>query len=127
MAPLAAALVSGQLDFRAIGPRTTAVEPGHWREARRDGDSMHGSVILADRFGNLLTNIEESALVAGGRWEIEIKGTRLPTVLTYGELEDGALGALINSHGVIEIAQREGNAATHLEVVPGEPVTVHPR
>ncbi len=124
MAPLAAALVSGQLDFRAIGPRVTEVQPGNWRDIRREGGTVHGSVILADRFGNLFTNIEDTELAAGGLWEVAIKGRQLPMVRTYGELDDGALGALVNSHGVIEIARREGSAADTLGVVTGEPVAL---
>jgi len=124
MAPLAAALVSGQLHFSAIGPRVIEVQPGSWREARVEGDVVHGYVVLADRFGNLITNIEAGAVAAGGLWDLEIRGTQLPLVRTYGELDAGAVGALINSHGVIEIAQREGNAADYLGIEPGEAVTL---
>jgi S-adenosylmethionine hydrolase len=124
MAPLAAALLTGQLDSRAIGPRVHEVEPGSWQEPRRDGNTLHGQVVLADHFGNLFTNIERDVLAAGGLWELEVRDSALPLVRTYGDLDAGALGALVNSHGVIEIAQRQGSAADYLGVGPGEPVTL---
>ena len=126
MAPIAAALVSGQLDFRASGPRVTQVQPGDWCPTRIEGGAVHGQVILADRFGNLITNIEQPAVGSGGLWEVELNGAQLSLVRTYGELDSGATGALVNSHGVIEIAQREGNAADFFGVGPGEPVTLRP-
>jgi S-adenosylmethionine hydrolase len=100
------------------------VEPGSWQEPRRDGNTLHGQVVLADHFGNLFTNIERDVLAAGGLWELEVRDSALPLVRTYGDLDAGALGALVNSHGVIEIAQRQGSAADYLGVRPGEPVTL---
>ena len=44
---------------------------------------------------------------------------------TYGDLDTGALGGLVNSHGVIEIALREGSAA-ELSATSGPGEAGHP-
>jgi S-adenosylmethionine hydrolase len=43
---------------------------------------------------------------------------------SYGAVERGALVAVVNSWGLLEIAARDGSAAAHLAVGTGTPVVV---
>ena len=94
---------------------------------RRD-DSIHGEVINVDHFGNLVTNISESALPKSGETEIEIKGRLIKelsrTFHDGGPLAQQGLIALVGSNGFLEIAMPSGSAALTLEVDVGEPVHV---
>jgi S-adenosylmethionine hydrolase len=87
-------------------------------------DSIIGHVIHIDSFGNLITNIEEIDL-SGGELTILI-GSQTIKGLSRTYVEGGKLVALIGSSGYLEIALREGNAATYLNVKIGSGVTIRP-
>jgi S-adenosylmethionine hydrolase len=92
-------------------------------------DGIHGEVIYADHFGNLITNIPGQQLAGAGKILVQIKGkhiTRLSqTFHSGGTKADANLLALIGSHGYLEIAVRDGSAALALGAGPGEPVSVY--
>ena len=93
-----------------------------------EGDRIHGEIINVDRFGNLVTNIPESALPASGKLNVEIK-TRLIVGLsrTYHDPDlrsQGDLVALVGSQGFLEIALPSDSAALALKADVGEPVEV---
>jgi S-adenosyl-L-methionine hydrolase (adenosine-forming) len=71
-----------------------------------------GRVVLADRFGNLITNI--GATVPGGLsaspWSRPAVA-RWPLLPTYGARRPGAALALVNAFGLLELAVNGGNAA----------------
>ena len=70
-----------------------------WPRPRRGGGHALGQVLLADRFGNLLTNLGEADLPAApAACAVEIGGVRIDGVAaTYGERPVGALGAVVDS------------------------------
>jgi S-adenosylmethionine hydrolase len=108
-APAAARLAMGQ-PLESLGPPCEDVKVRRTPEARRLPDGgVQGEVIAVDRFGNLITN-----LVTGRAGEVEIGGTRLPIRRTYADVSPGALLALTGSSGLIEVALREGSAASRL-------------
>jgi S-adenosylmethionine hydrolase len=72
-------------------------------------------IISVDRFGNLITNVTEAC-------DVEINGRIVKVASTYGEVAAGALLALINSEGLLEIAVRNGSAAETLGVSRGAEV-----
>jgi S-adenosylmethionine hydrolase len=123
-APVAAYCARG-VPLTAFGPvvrdplRLTAPRP-----ARR-GRRVTGEVLLADRFGNLLTNLRGRALpgpLAEGALRIgraRIRGL----VGTYAERPRQALGALVDSSGRIEVFVREGSARRRLGLRPGASVS----
>lgn len=86
---------------------------------RRSDGTIVGSVITIDRFGNLVTNL---VVRAGG--ELEIAGQRLELRRTYGDVRPGALIALVGSSGLVEIAVRDGSAASVLQAVRGTQVVL---
>lgn len=91
-----------------------------------DGDCISGEVINVDRFGNLVTNIPEDALPAGGRVQVVIKARHITGLSrTYHDPDrpsNGELVTLIGSLGLLEIALPSGSAALALQVQVGEPV-----
>ena len=91
-------------------------------EARRLGDGrVLGEVISVDRFGNLITNI-----VAMNGGSVDIASRSLEVRRAYADVRAGELTALVGSLGFVEIAVRDGSAATTLEVGRGAPVLLHP-
>ena len=96
---------------------------------RRKGGRMVGEVLRADRFGNLLTNLTEVDLPgAPEACQLRVSGMRVDgLVATYGERPIGALGALIDSSGWVEIFVRNGSAQARLRVGPGAPVSLWSR
>jgi S-adenosylmethionine hydrolase len=91
---------------------------------RETPDSLQGEVIYVDRFGNLSTNIEASHLkrpVAA----VEIGDAKILGISRYfGQAQQGAPLALINSFGLLEIAMNQGNAALELGVQVRDQVRV---
>jgi len=100
-----------------------------WPQARRAGRRVVGQVLLADRFGNLLTNVAAADVpVDRQRCEVEIGGCRMDGVVgAYSERPAGTLGALIDSSGRLEIFVRDGSARERLGLGPGAPVSLWSR
>lgn len=114
-APAAALLARGS-PLSALGPPLrelirlpVSIPEEVWEE---------GEVVDVDRFGNLATNLAPEAVrEAGG---VEIAGRRVPLGRTYGDVASGALVAVVNSDGRVEVARRDGSAAEALGVDVGE-------
>ncbi len=86
-------------------------------------DGVRGVVVVADPFGNLVTNIPADAVTATA--QVRIGGHSVPRrVRAYGDAEPGTLVALIGSSGRLEVAVVNGSAAARLGVGVGAPVSV---
>lgn len=127
-APVAAHLANGAgLDMvgSAIGTVTRLSVP----EARKMGDEVHGEVLTADRFGNLITSIRAADL---SEWDIRSSVVVIGRVAsaamgrTYADVPVGAAIAYLGSSGRLEIGLREGNALRQLGVSRGTDVIVKP-
>lgn len=98
------------------------------RVERLDEKRWRGQVIHVDRFGNLITNVTArdiplEALRQGGR--LLVNGHEVSALRThYHEAAPGELFALVGSTGRVEIAVREGSAATALGVGRGATVEI---
>ena len=123
-APLAARLASGQLPFETLGVPVEPV-PSLLPRAREERGLVLGEVITVDRFGNLLTNLDE-ALARRSGGQVFVAGRSVPWRRTYADAAPGELLALINAFGVVELAEREGNAERTLGVTRGVPVELRP-
>jgi hypothetical protein len=89
-------------------------------EATRRGDgAIEGQVIVTDRFGNAITNLIG---LRGG--EVEVDGRRISVRHTYAEAAPGEPVAVVGSTGLIEIAVRDGNAASVLGLTRGSKVVL---
>jgi S-adenosylmethionine hydrolase len=87
-----------------------------------------GTIIHIDHFGNAITNIPSSA-IAGRSGSVSVKvGSRqvrrAPLCAVYEELRTGQLGVLPSSFGTLELAEREGSAASRLGLKSGAAVTL---
>ncbi|MGH7533501.1 MAG: SAM hydrolase/SAM-dependent halogenase family protein [Gemmatimonadales bacterium] len=120
-APAAAALATGT-PLSALGtplvgaPVMLRVTTPHY-----EGKAIVGEVIHIDRFGNLITNLTPELVPPYAVLEVEglVVG---PLRQTFGDVPRGELLAYRGSGGEIEIAVRDGSAATRLGIGVGGPV-----
>ena len=112
-APVAAHLAAGR-GAAEVASETGAMTELEVARARLEDSSglIRGEVVLADRFGNLITNIP-AAMLAVGRENalVKIKGVVISGVVsTYADTGRGCLLALLSSSGFLEIAVAEASA-----------------
>lgn len=128
-APVGAWLCGG-LDLDALGEPVTDLRRLALPRCVVVADGVEGAVVRADRFGNLLTSIDQSGLAvlaAGeGPWEVRVAGVAEPLALvrTYADLAPLQLGALVGSSGWLEICVRGASAAERLGGVLAQRVRV---
>jgi S-adenosylmethionine hydrolase len=123
-APLAAALLTGRAHVADIGPEVGHPVPAALPPPASEPGRVIGRVVAIDGWGNLITDIEERLLRAMRAPRVEVGDRELRITGTYGEAPPGALLALVNSFGTLEIAWREGNAAQLLGLGHGAIVRV---
>jgi S-adenosylmethionine hydrolase len=129
-APAAAWLWSGA-PITSLGPmlaQTTQLSIG---TAVQGGKTLEGKVIYVDAFGNLVTNVDRPTLDAFGasfrhpRVLVRIaKGASMEIVQAYGDVPLGAPLATLGSFELLEIAVRDGSAASLFGLGEGAPVRV---
>jgi S-adenosylmethionine hydrolase len=120
-APAAAALARGT-PLQSLGTPFASPVLRRTPEPVRGADgSLRGEIIAVDRFGNAITN-----LVAARAGRLEIGGRSIPVRRTYADVATGELLALAGSSGLLEIACRDGSAATALGAARGAVVRWHP-
>jgi S-adenosylmethionine hydrolase len=116
-APCAAALARGE-SLESLGQ--PAVSPTIRRTpepTRRANGELDGEVILIDRFGNCVTN-----LFGFGAGKVTAGSRQIPVRRTYAEVGVGEAVAVVGSAGFIEIAVRDGDAASVLGLTRGSRV-----
>ncbi len=127
-APAAAHLAKGVLPAE-FGPVThSLVEPDFGRVIRR-GSTLVGEVLHIDGFGNIITNISEREIVPLNMREylhvaLNDHELQLEISKTYGEGKRHQLLALAGSHGFLEIAINQGNAAKKLGANAGDKIRI---
>ncbi|HEY4102826.1 MAG TPA: SAM-dependent chlorinase/fluorinase [Polyangiaceae bacterium] len=122
-APVAARLASGRLAFDTVGPIVDALSERVLPSATLVGSSIVGQIVTRDRFGNLLTNI---AAPASARYEARVREQRLRVLDTYADADVAEIFGIFGSFGVLELALREGHAASVLPWSQGTPVELRP-
>jgi S-adenosyl-L-methionine hydrolase (adenosine-forming) len=126
-APLAAELAAGRCDPADLGEEIPSLNMSGWPATRPRADGgIEGVVVAIDRFGNLISNIEASAVMALDHPTIYIAGLSLPLKRTYGEAEQGEYLGLINSFEVLEVARARASAAQGLSIALGTPISAVP-
>jgi len=117
----------------AIHPRRFGNKLDHWvklslKEPEVKGKNLYGKILLIDRFGNLITNIEKEGffgfikdqpfLIRAGKKTIRglIRG--------YDEGKKNDPMALFGSGGFLEISVKEGSAEKMLKVKRGDTMIV---
>ncbi len=116
--PIAAALLTDAISFEECGEPVGPIllhDPGF---KYHDG-VYRGSVLYADRFGNLITTIPGSSVSADVAFFSIPDIGRVVRVRTYGEARPGELVVLTGSTGLLELAVVNGSAAGKLELEAG--------
>lgn len=126
-APVAARLSAGASPS-AFGHAVDSYQRVAFPMVDISGDTLHGRVLHVDRFGNVITNVARNTLRGFARDQqlTIVVGERSVHGLVdhYAQVEPGELLALYGSTGLLEIALREGDAASLLGAAAGEPVRV---
>ncbi len=130
-APAAAWLGRG-VPMNQLGPPLKAmirIDPGARLVERPN--QLEGEVIYIDGFGNLITNINRRSFERFARQfpqcRLSIRMERRAPLFvhrTYAEAPPGAPLAMFGSFDLLEIAVRDGNAASHFQAKQGSPVLV---
>lgn len=121
-APVGALLASGHAEPSSVGPLRPGLVESPLPRVQRTLTGVLGSVVAIDHFGNLITNLDETLLKIGRAVDVCIMGKSLPLRRTFADAERGEWLALVGSFGTVELAVREGHAASVLGVRPGTPV-----
>ncbi|HSU91777.1 MAG TPA: SAM-dependent chlorinase/fluorinase [Sporolactobacillaceae bacterium] len=130
-APAAAHLSRGT-PFASLGPSLRSIEKLELPRVVQSSHEIRGEVIYVDGFGNLVTNVDRDRIVQlnacfrGKSLSVRIKpgAARIPIIDTYAAVPKGAPLAIFGSFGLLEVAIRDGNAATHFGAGPGSSVSV---
>jgi len=127
-APAAAHLSKG-VQPSEFGPEIKRISETPFARIVRENNMILGEVLHTDRFGNLITSFPQE-LLQGTRLKNKIsfrlKSRRLTLSLykTYAEAKKNEPFALFGSHGFLEIAINQGNAAANLRVKTGDKITL---
>lgn len=120
-APAAARLALG-VSIDALGSSARAPVIRRTPEPKRGAEGqLHGIVMTIDRFGNAITNLVG---LRGG--SITVGDRTLNVVRSYVDVPTGVVTAVCGSSGLIEIAERDGNAARSLRLTRGASVVYWP-
>jgi S-adenosylmethionine hydrolase len=129
-APAAAHLLNG-VKPEAFGPEIREAAKPEFAKVTRKNNILVGEILHVDGFGNIITNISEkemSQIQVKDAVNIELSSCKLKLKLckAYGETEHREPLALIGSHGYLEIALNQGNAAIKFKTIAGDRISVAP-
>ncbi len=120
-APVAAHLSKGALPDE-LGERISYIHLFSLPKPREEDGCLVGEVIYIDRFGNLITNV--SLENVSGKITIVTIAGRVIAGLSASYIEGQAILAIVGSSGRLEIAAKNGNAASVLQLDIGATVEV---
>jgi S-adenosylmethionine hydrolase len=125
-APLVGYIVAGA-PLEAVGSEVASMEVIEVARPDIRGDQIIGMVVYIDRFGNLISNVENG--LVGPNDEVFIKtGGRLEGVgkikSAYADVSSGRCLPIRGSRGYVEIAVNGGSAKDHLGSRTGDEILV---
>jgi hypothetical protein len=128
--PVSAALAKGT-SFEDIGEALDNIVRIELTAAVVDGETVRGSVMRADPYGNLVTTItrsdlEKLGIARGDVLDVTIGATTwtAPFVTTYANVPKGDRLVVLQSSGFVECAINQGNLAETITAAPHAPVTI---
>ncbi len=130
-APAAAALANGT-PLDALGKQATDLVRLTLPVPAREGDGYVGEVIHIDRFGNLITNLQQTHLTElsparnAHDFALTLRGRSTRLVHHYAEVPVGCITALMGSSNRLEIAARNDSAANLCGAKLGDRVRLEP-
>jgi S-adenosylmethionine hydrolase len=126
-APAAAWLAKG-IQLSALGRPVTSYQHVEIPQPDANEAQLSGVVLLVDRFGNLVTNIDRRTFESFTRGQAAaLRVAEHPVagvVATYADIRPGEVCALFGSTEHLEFAVNGGSAATSLAVTRGAPVVI---
>lgn len=124
-APVAAYLASG-VPIEDLGDTINLAELTQFTlpSPQRKGNQIISYVQYIDYFGNIITNLSGEE-VQGKQWFVTVNHQNIASGNTYSSVPPKNLLALIGSHGWIEIAMNQGNAADALSLYYGDIIKVN--
>ena len=136
-APAAAAIAAGA-PLPSLGSLLSEIERRPTPAPARVGNAWRGQIIELDRFGNLITNLPAPESAKSGAGGVGSPAGRATVVLrlgeralvgprrAYGSVPSGEIVVVVGSEGTLEIAVRDGSAATRLAARCGDAVECVP-
>jgi S-adenosylmethionine hydrolase len=128
-APVAAHIAKG-LDITELGTclnETDIVRLSVSKPHLSNKGELVGTIVSADRFGNLITNIDSKALEPFFKAEFHIgKGKIAGLSQAYASVAKGESLAILGSRGYLEISVNCGNAQKYFGVEKGDAVRIRP-
>lgn len=126
-APVAAHLAKG-VSIASLGRPTHSIETLRWALPLSDDSGMQGWVVHVDHYGNCITNIPVERL-ARQLLHRTLKCYVGNTIIhgfsrVYADVSSGDPVLLASSTGYLEIAVRDGNAASLLDIRRGSSVSL---
>ncbi len=127
-APVAARLAMGT-PLTEVGPEAEAeiARPG----PEIDGDGVTGTVLIVDRFGNLITDIPRPALQAIGepsRIRVRVGAAFIDGMAqTFSDVPKGVALTYVGSGDHLEVAVNGGRASDLLGIKVGDPIRAEKR
>lgn len=127
MAPAAARLASG-VSLSDLGQARQEIVELDFPAPVIEDARVEASVLSVDRFGNVALDLShllgKDRFHCDSRWSLA--GQELRMRRTYGEAENGEPLLLWSSHGLLELACREGRADQRWPLQPGQRVELLP-
>lgn len=117
-APAAAHLSRG-VPANRFGPRQHELVQLEWPEPETTKSGLRGEVVYIDHFGNCITNLSASRVLASGATRVKVGAKAVPIHDCYAAVKTGKPVAVIGSTGLLEIAINGGNAAKILKLKSG--------
>ena len=117
-APAAAHLSRG-VPANQFGPRQHELVQLDWPEPVATKSGLRGEVVYIDHFGNCITNLPASRVLASGATRVKVGAKSVPIHDCYSVVKDGKPVAVIGSTGLLEIAINGGSAAKVLKLKTG--------
>ena len=123
-APVGAHISKG-MDICEVGKEIFDFVDLDFGKGKFKGDSLEGKVIFIDPFGNIVTNIPSDIVDLKAGDIIEFQGKSVLFQTSYGYCKKGDPLVLIGSHGFLEFAINQGNAAYFFNKEQGAEIILH--
>ncbi len=123
-APVAAHIANG-VSLSKLGSRIKSAMCLPIASRASDGDTITGSIVHIDTYGNLITDIPASD--APRESEVSVAGRSIQGLSESYSESVGELLAIIGSRNTLEIAFGEGDARSYLKALVGDRVVVRRR
>ncbi|MEK6599903.1 MAG: SAM-dependent chlorinase/fluorinase [Deltaproteobacteria bacterium] len=128
--PIAAYLSLG-IEPAVLGKKIKEIKELEFKKPYAKNGRIIGQIIHIDRFGNLITNIDEGLLkrvFKNKAFEIKIGGNIIKRLIpSYSYAKKDEIITLIGSSGLLEIAKRDADARQELGAEKGDRVEVRLR